>query len=143
MLIDVVSARRHPYQVFLGALCVVAGMPTLFGGPKPGTLAHLMPEWMLYLWAATIVVGGAGVVAAAITRNTLTALYVEGISQLPLCVVATLYAVTIAWVVGYHGLPAAAIVFGFAVAAGVRFYQIATTLRRVSWTLHQGTDDDQ
>lgn len=49
----------HPFQIFLSALCVVAGLPFLLGfTPEPGSLESLLPSWLVLWWGGNLVVGG-------------------------------------------------------------------------------------
>ena len=134
---DTIRARRHPHQVFIAGLCVVAGLPILAGGPAPGTLAAAIPPWLLGVWSAVLVLGGALVVAAAIVRHDLAALYLEGAAHLPLAVMTVAYAVALIAAGGARGLVAAAIFLGFGVASAVRFAQVTAALRRVRSALRR------
>lgn len=107
---------------------VLAGVPILVGGPTPNSLAGSLPAWLLYVWAATLVLGGLLVLGAAAVRSPVNALYMECVAHLPLCLASAAYAVAIVSVGGWKGMSAALIVGGFAIASAVRGWQVFSTV---------------
>lgn len=135
---DRIPARRHPHQVFIGGLCVVAGAPALLGKTQPSSLAASLPAWLLAVWSLVLAVGGVLVVAAAIVRAPLRGLYLEAAAHLPLAVMTIAYGSALVAVNGVRGVSAAAIVFGFGVAEIARFVQVTRTLHHLHGVLQAG-----
>lgn len=132
MPMSAIRGRRHPHQVLIAAMCVLTGLPVLLGGPRPGSLTAALPLVLVYAWSATIAVGGALIVAAAITRNALTALYLELLGHLPVAIMAAVYGGALLAFTGTRGLAPAAIVLGAAASFGVRWLQIRQTFRELT-----------
>lgn len=133
-----VPARRHPYQVFTAALLMVGGLPILFGGPRPGSINVYLPTLLVYVWASVIVAGGATLVAAAVVRSQVTALYLERVAHTPIAVMCVVYAGSVVALVGWRGAFAAGLVLGIAVAAVVRAGQVSRTIRELRKVLKGG-----
>lgn len=129
--------RRHPHQVLIAGVCVIAGLPILLGGPQPGSLSSTLPPVLVYVWAATFAVGGAMIVAAAVVRSVLWALYLELVADLPMATTALTYATALALVTGTRGLVALLFFAGVAAAFFVRFMQAGRTVRAVRQTLRE------
>lgn len=125
------NARRHPYQVFLAAFMILVGIPILWGGPQPNSLGALLPDWLVYVWATTIVLSGGLILLAAMVRSNLNALYLEGAAHLPLAISCAAYAVAVIGVAGGSGLAAATMVAGMTVAALFRTRQVFRGFRRI------------
>lgn len=138
---DRIPARRHPHQVFIGALCVVAGAPPLLGGSRSGGLTGTLPASLLLTWSLVLVAGGALVVAAALARSTLRGMYLEACAHLPLALMTIAYGSALLIAVGLRGVTSAAIVFGFGVAEAARFWQVYRTLRHIHGVLEQAGGD--
>lgn len=138
---DRIPARRHPHQVFIGALCIVAGVPPLVGGPRSGSLAATLPGWLLLVWSAVLVAGGTLVVVAALVRGTLHGMYLEACAHLPLALMTVAYGAALIIVTGHRGITSAAIVLGFGVAEAARFRQVYRTLRHIHGVLEQAGSD--
>jgi hypothetical protein len=126
-----VVARRHPHQVLIAVVLVSAGLPVVFGGPRPGSLSASLPGWLIAVWAVVLVVGGLMVIGAAVVRSALTALYLELAADLPLAFMCVVYAVSVWLVAGVRGFVPALFSFGFAAAFVVRGWQVQHALSRV------------
>lgn len=124
-----IAARRHPHQVLVAAVLVAAGLPVIVGGPRPGSLAAALPAVLLAIWGTVLVVGGLLVLAAAVVRSALTALYLERAADLPLAVMCVVYGGSVWIAAGPRGWTAAVITLGFAAAFGWRGWQVRHSLR--------------
>ncbi len=129
--------RRHPHQVLIAGMCVVSGIPTLVGGPRPGSLSETLPLVLVYTWAATFALGGTLIVAAACVRSVLAALYLELIADLPMALTSFTYAAALALVAGSRGLVTMLLFAGVAAAFAVRFQQTTRTVRTIRATLRE------
>lgn len=139
---DRVPARRHPHQVFIGALCVVAGAPAITGRTHSGSLAATLPAWLIVVWSVVLVAGGVLVVLAAVVRSSLRGLYLECVAHLPLAIMTLAYGYALISVNGAKAIPSAAIVFGFGVAEFARFRQVTGALHRLGAALGKVGGDD-
>ena len=136
-----VKARRHPHQVFIAAFAVLAGLPILVGNPQPGSLNATMPSWLVFVWAATLALGGAAVLAAAVVRNEVHALYLEASAHLPLALVALTYCAALVGLAWPASIAPAAIVAGFGCASAVRFVQTERSLGQLRRVIAERTDN--
>lgn len=134
-----VPARRHPHQVLVALLLMVSGLPILFGGPTPGSVASTLPAPLVYVWAGVLAVGGALVVAAALVGPDI-ALYLEVVADLPLCLGCVTYATAVAIAAGDRGLLSAAIFTAAGVAFGIRYWQVLKTLRELRLELNRRSE---
>lgn len=115
-------------QVLVAALLVVSGLPVLFGGPRPGSVAETLPGPLLFVWALVFTLGGALVVAAAIVGPH-AALYLELIADLPLAIMCSVYAVSVLMLAGTRAVVPAGLVIAAAIAFVIRTVQVGRTLR--------------
>jgi hypothetical protein len=123
------AERRHPAQVALAVAVMLSGVAVLTVGPASGSLAAALPPLLLTIWASLYVVGGAGVVLAALARP-LPALYLELAASGPLALTSFSYTTALFVVAGGKGLVASLLVCAIGVTYAVRLYQSATRLIR-------------
>lgn len=131
-------ARRHPYQVLVAVACCLSGAGILLGGPPPSSVASLVPAALVYLWAVSMVVAGILVLAAAVIRSAVTALYLEIAGELPLSLSALTFGIAAIVFAGSKGFSGSAILIGFGIAAGVRWFQVSRTLRQTREAMRDG-----
>lgn len=55
---DPLHAGRHPFQTYIMSLCIVSGLPLLFGHVTSGAIEESLPHWMGVSWGAALL-GGA------------------------------------------------------------------------------------
>lgn len=134
-----VQARRHPFQVFVAALLLVSGLAILAGGPQPGSLSAALPAALVYVWAAVITAGSAMIVAAAIVKP-LPALYLEFIADPPLAVMCLVYSTAALMLAGGRAVVPVALLFGLALAFGIRFAQVLKTFRALRAELERRSE---
>jgi len=60
-------------EFFLAVVALIAGVPVLLDPISlslvPGSLAQLLPQWMVVLWGVQMVTGGAGTMAGIVTGD--------------------------------------------------------------------------
>jgi hypothetical protein len=137
-IVAAARSRRHPHQVLIAVMCVLSGLPILFGGPRPGSLTAALPVVFLYVWAIVITTCGVLVVAAALVRSVINALYLEMIADLPLALILAAYAVALLSSAGLRGLVPATIVVGASAAFGMRWWQVHKTFGDVQASVTEG-----
>jgi hypothetical protein len=116
--------------VLIAALLMASGLSVLFGGTRPGSVNAALPTPLLLLWAGVITVGGAMVVAAAITGPVL-ALYLELAADPPLAVMCVVYGASAATLAGLRAVVPVALVAAAAAAFAIRAAQVIRTLVKV------------
>lgn len=121
--------RRHPMQVFVAGLLTMSGIPILLGGPQPGSLSEALPSWLVYAWAVVLVAGGATVVAAAIVRSPITALFFELAADPPLAIMLCTYAGGALSVAGWKAIVPVSLLLGLAAAFITRTVKVYRTIR--------------
>lgn len=134
MRTEIFSHSRHPFQVFVLALCLVTTIPTILGfSPAPGSMQAIVPWPIAVIWAYILFGGAAAGLFSAFMKNRGTGLIVEqfGLS------LAGLSCCFYACVVGYYGfergaLIPAGMVGGFGIACLVRAGQIQKYLDRMN-----------
>lgn len=119
-------------QVLVAALLVVSGIPVLFGGPRPGSVAEALPGPLLFVWALVFTLGGALVVAAAVVGPH-AALYLELVADLPLAIMCAVYSVSALMLAGPRAAVPAGVVLAAAIAFVIRSVQVGRTL----WALRR------
>lgn len=130
--------RRHPHQVLIAGLLVIVGAPILAGGPAPGSIVATMPPALVYVWAGSFVLGGSLIVAAALVRSLLAALYLELVADLPVAVTALTYAAAVTVVAPSRGLATWLLYGGVAAAFLVRAWQALRTVRTLRRSMEAG-----
>lgn len=133
-----VQARRHPYQVYTGALLVIGGLPSLVGAHKPGSINAYLPMLLVYVWAAVVVAGGAVIVAAAVAKSPVTGLYLERVAHGPIAMMCAVYAGSVMALAGFRAAFAASLTAGIAAAAVVRAVQVSKTIRALRKVISEG-----
>jgi len=125
-----VPGRKHPMQVLVAGLLVIAGLAVLLGGPRPGSMGALLPLPFLMVWAAVLVVCESMVVAAAIVKPT-RAIFLESVAHLPLAIMLAVYALSVLTVAGGRGLVVELIVTAIAAAHAIREWQVLRVIRKL------------
>lgn len=111
---DPLYAGRHPFQTYLLALCVISGVPKLFGVTTSESIDAELPEWLAYAWGFMLSAGSLAALVGAYWRGQLaTALTVERAGLAAVGAAAIVYGVVIVVAVHLPGLLAAGIVVGF------------------------------
>jgi hypothetical protein len=55
--VDPLRAGRHPFQVYMLGLCVVSGLPYLFGQASAEAVENQLPYWLAFGWGMMLVLG--------------------------------------------------------------------------------------
>lgn len=106
----------NPFELFVGALCIISGLPSLIVGPPPTSLQALLPSAVTRLWGAELVIGGALIVIGVLTRRH----RIERAGLFQLGPAAIAYGLAVAFVAGTGGAVAAAILLAFGLACLAR-----------------------
>lgn len=127
-----VPLDRNPLEIYLLALCVLSGTVSgihLAAGGQPPNHVPLLIAWVFY---ALITAGGAGGIAGAFWRDTITGVLIVRAAMIPTSAGALAYAITV-----LHGGAALAAlsVAGLAVACGWRAWEITRHVRDVNRAL--------
>lgn len=134
MRTEIFSHSRHPFQIFVLALCLVTTFPTLIGiQPPPGTITAIVPHPVALVWAWALFLGAGAGLFSSFMKNRGTGIIVE---QFGLAF-AGLSCIFYAFVIGYYtyergGLVSAGIVGGFGLSCLIRCGQIQRYLHRVN-----------
>lgn len=141
---SVLSSSRHPFQLFLLALCIVSGLPTLLGAnPGPASIEALLPELMVRVWSFMLVVGAAISLIGAALKNRVNGILVEQVGLVMVGVAAVFYAFGIFIVIGFQvGAISASIILGFGAACLYRWYQLQRYIKAVRDVIAERADND-
>lgn len=116
--IDPLHAGRHPFQTYLLLLCIIAGVPILFGRIGASSIESELPFWLAFIWALLLFLGSAvGLVGAYWRGDYTNALTIERIGLAIVGSAACVYAVVIIVNTGWDRLIPAAITLAFGVAS--------------------------
>lgn len=129
---DPLHAGRHPFQTFLLALCVVSGIPLLFGEQPAQSVETLLPAWIAMTWGWSLA-GGALVALVGSywpRSNYATALTIERIGLIIVGPAALLYATVLMLYAGLAATVAAAITLGFGAACIKRGRDVGKIIQR-------------
>jgi hypothetical protein len=115
---DPLHAGRHPFQTFLLALCVVSGIPQLFGRTTAESVEAQLPLWLVTAWGGCLVVGAIlGLVGAHVwRRDYATALTLERVGLYLAGAAAVVYSILVARYAGISGALAGSIILAFGLA---------------------------
>lgn len=115
-----------PERILLATLCIVVGGAGLFPQAQPSTLRSLMPEWAVYVWAVTLLLGGLALLVGILRSDRPLERAGLGLT----IVGSVTYAVVVTVVVGLPGLVAGLAYLLLAAAYAVRLL-VSTAGRQV------------
>jgi len=124
-------AVRHPMDpraVFVLGLCLVTGVPLLFGA-SPEDMDRLLPTWAVLVWALSLSVG-AGVTLWGMTLRSLNGVVLEQIGSVAVGAATIFWSVVVIMTVGFAGIPSAAIVLGWGAANFLRWGQLQAIIAK-------------
>jgi hypothetical protein len=114
----VAEARRYadlePFEVFMSALCVVAGLPLVFDGPAPGTLEQNLPLFIVKLWGVELAGGGILTLLGLALTGTPRGTRIERSGLAFLATASGVYALVLMLVAWPTAVASVAILVGFA-----------------------------
>lgn len=119
--------RRQPHQILLCVWCVIAGVLFVAGvAPTPGSIAALLPTWVLWIWYLLLTVGGSiGVVGSFWPRRNLyTGLQLERASMIFLATGTCMYMMAMIGAAGARATGAAGFLAAWGAACVWRALQI-------------------
>jgi hypothetical protein len=134
--------RRQPHQILLCLWCVIAGLVFVAGvAPTPGSIAALLPSWVLWIWYLLLTVGGiAGIVGAFWPRRRLyTGLQLERTSMIFLASGTAMYMIAMIGTAGARATGAAGFLAAWGAACVWRALQIHDDLMTIA-KLHHDKD---
>lgn len=150
---DPFHAGRHPMQTFLSCLCVVSGLPLLFGQIGATSIEALLPPALAVAWGCALTFGsGTALLGAywppargltqwspteAHAEALLRAVTVERIGLAMVGVPAMCYALVALLFGGWGGSIVAGLAFGFGLACRRRVRDIRRLLDRAERLLLQ------
>lgn len=110
--VDPLRAGRHPFQIYMLALCVLASLPFLFGYATAEAVEKQLPLWLAFAWGMTMLFGASvallgsfwsGSIANALTMERFGLAFTGGAALVyGLCVVGARSAVAPLFVVGVY-----------------------------------------
>jgi uncharacterized membrane protein len=104
----------NPLELFVAAFCCVQGVSILAGALPAGSIESVLPDWLVYAWAAELTVGGGAVVAGVLTHRR----RVERAGLIQLGPASLAYGTAIAIVLGWR--VTALMLYGFGLACLAR-----------------------
>lgn len=136
--LDPLSAGRHPFQVFILALCLLSGLPILVGQYTAGSVEETLNAGIAYAWGASLVFGSAtALVGSFLPRASYgTAVIMERVGLQVTGYAALIYATIIALQGNLGGVLATGIVGAFGAACLARARDIGRVLHRAETIDH-------
>lgn len=129
---DPLGIPRNPLAVYLLGLCIVAGIPLLFGVTTAGSLEAALVPWVVHAWGAMLVFGGTSTLLGMYwVGDARDGLLLKRVGMLTLTLASTAYTMAIMRHFGVRGLFPGGIVAGFAVACYVQFRVINNRVRAI------------
>jgi hypothetical protein len=127
---DPLHAGRHPSQVFLLLLCVVSGIPKLFGVTTAGSVEASLPGWLAVAWGGVLFGGSAAALVGSYWRGELvTALTVERAGLALVGAAAVMFAIVVVFAGGWQRLLQAVIIAGFGGTCLRRAFDIGQVMK--------------
>lgn len=138
---EAAHAARHPYAVYLLALCVLSGLLALLGTAtgqptEPPAVAAAVPEWARLAWYSLLICGGSLALLGVLWPHQrivdlVTGLLWERRGVYGLTLGAALYGVALIALDGPVSKVSGALTVGFAVASAMRVRRIGHDLDRI------------
>lgn len=82
----------HPYVIWLPFALAIIGLPLVFGGARPGSIAALLNPILVRFWGGFFLFGGPMTVVGLYWRNRVTGMIIEQIGSVAVAIGALLYA---------------------------------------------------
>lgn len=119
-----------PFELFLLVMCLISGVGTLLGGPRPNSIQSELNHAWIVVWALLLTGGGALGLAGLLWRgrSIITAITVEQVGLLAAGGGTAIYAVVVIATAGQRGYFAAGTSLAFSFACVAR---VVTTARYV------------
>jgi hypothetical protein len=122
--------RLHSFEVFLSGLCALSAIPLLLGETSAQSVEAILPRWIVFCWALTLLWGPVLTVSGLYMGIRLSypdrlfwqRLEAWGLSML--AYVGYLYSLCIFLFLGVDSLVAAAIILGFGMTCHFRVLAI-------------------
>ncbi len=135
---DPLHAGRHPFQTYILFLCVLSGVPLLFGEEPAARVEALLPSWIALTWAVCLVLGSVLSLLGSYwpRKNYATALTLERIGLDIVGPAALLYATLLAVFAAtsdggiWGSTVAVAVVGGFGLACLMRAGDLGAIIMR-------------
>lgn len=125
--VPVVSGRHRPHEVLLLAVSLVTGVAYTIGAPPPESIAALLPDWAMHVWAVGLLASGVlGLVGVTVRASW--AMQVEQAAMLIGAGALCWYAAAVA-PFGWRALLASCISVAWASANTWRAWQIRKDLK--------------
>lgn len=138
-------AARYPADpraVFVLILCVVSGIPLVFAGATPGSIAaKLDPAWVV-IWGIMLTIGALTTLIGTWKLDA-DGIILEQIGSVAVGGATCVYAGAILAQVGLAGSVPASIVLGFGLSCFWRWGQLQSLLRRAEQAASEARDDDE
>lgn len=127
-------APKSPDQVFVMVICLALTFPILTDrAPAPASLEKLLPEWVVFAWALSLVIGSLVVLVSYLLPSRVLALIFEQFGSVCLASAALLYGVAILSLNFKSGAAVpGALILGFAVTRAAKAWQIQGYLNTIS-----------
>lgn len=115
-------------EFFLAILCLIVGLPVLLDPISlslvPGSLATLLPHWMVILWASQMTLGGGTTIAGIVTGD----FRIEQIGVLLMLVGAFVYTIALATLFPASFMAMVTYLL-FVLAMGARYWVLGRLIR--------------
>jgi len=119
----------HPYVVWLPFALALIGLPLVFGGAQPGTIASLLNPLLVKFWGGFFLFGGPMTVIGLFWRNRATGMIIEQVGSVAVAAGALLYAGALVTVIPIQSSVVVVGVFGsLGGACVVRWFQLRKLL---------------
>lgn len=126
--------RLEPFQAFIMSLCLVTGLPVVFGRvPAPGSVEESLPRWAVVGWSIALVAGSAAVLTGMLWRNRIVGMMVVQVGLVCVGSAAVIYGILVAMLAGDHGgAVSSAIIAGFGGACFWRWAQLQKDINSIA-----------
>lgn len=130
---DPLRAGRHPFQTYMLALCVVSGLPLLFGRATSEAIEKNLPVWVAFVWGLMLFGGASTALVGSYWRGPYEdALTLERVGLDLTGGASIVYGSVILIRADFGGLLAAAIIFGFGLSCVRRARDISRIFTRAN-----------
>lgn len=142
MRADAPLSSRHPFEIFTLVLCILVGVPLIFGDATPGSVADVLPTWAENFWGVGLGLGATVGLAGVAWPERYTGILIEQVGLVILGVAILLYAAMGLISLGSNFLVPGAIVTAFGGSCLWRWVQLQGIVKDAQRIVEATNGDD-
>jgi hypothetical protein len=130
-----------PRALFVLNLCVLIGVPLIFGNAAPGSIASKLDQPWVITWGVMLSAGSL-VALMGVARQSVNGILFEQIGSVAVGFACVIYATAIAFSVGWSGLAPLVIVLGWGSSCLWRWFQLQRLMVNTERIVREAHEDE-